>query len=165
MLTQPRIEERAEQPYVGIRTQVAMGGVGEVAGPLLGELFAWLGSRGLTPSGPPFFRYLSIDMERELELDVAVPIAGDVAGDERVQRRAVPAGRYATAVHTGPYDGLLDATGALLQWGADEGVTWDATPSPEGERWGARLEIYLTDPAQEPDPERFETVLAFRLAD
>jgi hypothetical protein len=34
-------------------------------------------------------------------------------------------------------------------------------PSASGERWGARLEISLTDPKTEPDM----TELAFRLAD
>jgi effector-binding domain-containing protein len=165
MSTEPRIEERAEQPYVAVRTRVAMGRIGEDAAPLLGEVFGWLAAHGAAPAGPPFFRYLNIDMERELEIDIAVPVAGDVEGDERVQRLAVPAGRYATALHTGPYDGLLEATESLLRWGDEQGVSWDATPTADGERWGARLEIYLTDPAEEPDPERFETVLAFRLAD
>ena len=33
------------------------------------------------------------------------------------------------------------------------------------ERWGSRLEIYLTDPAQEPDLSKWVTQLAIRLAD
>jgi hypothetical protein len=36
--------------------------------------------------------------------------------------------------------------------------------SPEGERWGCRLEIYRTDPQAEPDMTKWETELAFRLA-
>jgi hypothetical protein len=36
---------------------------------------------------------------------------------------------------------------------------------PDGERWGGRLEIYLTDPDQEPDMSKWQTQLAFRLAD
>jgi hypothetical protein len=34
-----------------------------------------------------------------------------------------------------------------------------------GERWGARLENYLTDPSQERDMSKWLTQLAFRLAD
>jgi len=33
-----------------------------------------------------------------------------------------------------------------------------------GERWGSRLEIYLTDPDREPDMSKWATQLAFRLA-
>ena len=34
-----------------------------------------------------------------------------------------------------------------------------------GDRWGSRLEIHLTDPRQEPDMSKWQTQLAFRLAD
>jgi hypothetical protein len=34
----------------------------------------------------------------------------------------------------------------------------------QGDRWSCRLEIYLTDPSQEPDMNKWETQLAFRLA-
>ena len=39
------------------------------------------------------------------------------------------------------------------------------TETPAGERWTSRLEWYLTDPAQEPDMTKWQTELAFRLAD
>jgi hypothetical protein len=39
------------------------------------------------------------------------------------------------------------------------------TPCDGGERLGSRLEIYLTDPSQEPDMSKWQTQLAFRLAD
>jgi hypothetical protein len=38
------------------------------------------------------------------------------------------------------------------------------TKSPVGERWGCRLEVSFTNPAEEPDPAAWETELAFRLA-
>ena len=55
--------------------------------------------------------------------------------------------------------------GDLLDWAAGQGLSWDMTPADGGERWGARLEIYLTDPEQEPDMSKWHTQLAFRLAD
>jgi hypothetical protein len=41
---------------------------------------------------------------------------------------------------------------------------WDSEPSPDGERWGCRLESYLTDPRTEPDMHRWTVELAVRLA-
>ena len=35
----------------------------------------------------------------------------------------------------------------------------------DGQRWGCRLEVYNTDPTEEPDMSRWEAELAFRLAD
>jgi hypothetical protein len=43
---------------------------------------------------------------------------------------------------------------------------WDVSPGDNGEeRWVSRLEFYLTDPSQEPDMNKWETQLAFRLSD
>jgi hypothetical protein len=53
----------------------------------------------------------------------------------------------------------------LLAWATLHGLAWDMQPTPEGERWGARLESYLTDPDHEPDLSKWHTELAFRLAD
>jgi hypothetical protein len=60
---------------------------------------------------------------------------------------------------------LFGVTGALLDWAATQGLRWDMWPADGGERWGCRLEIFLTDPSQEPDMSKWETQLAFRLAD
>ena len=164
MEAEPRIETRAEQPYVAVRARVTMAGIGGL-GARLGEVFAWLGARGLAPAGAPFFRYNVIDMARELEIDAGVPVPPGVAGDDGVVSSILPAGRYATVTHVGPPSELAAATKALLDWAAGQGLRWDMTTDDSGERWGSRLEIYLTDPGQEPDMSKWQTQLAFRLAD
>ena len=77
----------------------------------------------------------------------------------------LPAGRYATLTHVGHPSELMGATKALLDWAAGQGLTWDMSPDADGDRWGSRLEIYLTDPREEPDMSKWVTQLAFRLAD
>lgn len=79
--TEPKLEHRDEQHYVAIRSQVTMPELGTVLPPLIGEVFGWLGSKGLEPAGAPFWRYLVIDMEAKLEIDVAVPVATAVTGE------------------------------------------------------------------------------------
>ena len=106
-----------------------------------------------------------IDMAGKLEIEAGVPVAAAVAGDDRVISGVLPAGRYATLTHVGHPSELVAATGALLDWAAEQGLTWDMTPGASGERWGCRLESYLTDPRQEPDMSKWVTQLAFRLAD
>src|SRR3954464_12185978 len=49
MHTEPKLEDRPEQPYVAIRTQVTMQELGPVIPQLLGEVFAWLGQQGVSP--------------------------------------------------------------------------------------------------------------------
>ena len=104
-------------------------------------------------------------MERELEVEVGTPVAAALDGDSQVLAGVLPAGQYATARYRGHPDGLSGATATLLDWAEKQHLTWDMTPDPAGERWGARLEIYETNPAIEPDMTKWTTRLAFRLAD
>jgi hypothetical protein len=69
-----------------------------------------------------------------------------------------------TLRHVGAPETLAGATASLLDWAANEGLIFDVSRSAEGERWGCRLEIFLTDPRDEPDMSKWETQLAFRLA-
>jgi DNA gyrase inhibitor GyrI len=164
MSTQPRITPRAEQPYVAITGLVTMDTIGTVAD-RLPEVFGWLAARGVQPADAPFLRYRRIDMARELEIEAGVPVAAAMAADDAVVAGVLPAGRYATVTHVGPYDGLVAATAALLDWAAGRGLRWDMAESGGAEHWGCRLESYRTNPAEQPDVNRWETELAFRLAD
>ena len=161
---QPRITHRPEQPYAAIKGVVTMQTIGHIAD-RLGEVFGWLGARGVEPAGPPFFRYDRIDMENTLEIEVGVPVATPVAGEGDVLAGVLPAGRYVEVSHAGHPDELIGVTEDLLAWASEQGLAWDVRESPEGDLWGCRLEIYLTDPADEPDLAKWETDLAFRLAD
>ena len=155
---------RAEQPYVAVRGQVTMAGLGEFAA-RHGEVAGWLGARGLAPAGAPFFRYNVIDMMRELEVEAGFPVPARVEGDGEIVAGVLPAGRYATLTYTGHPSELVDATSQLLDWAAGQGLKWDMTQTDRGERWGGRLEIYHSDPREEPDMSKWVTQLAFRLAD
>jgi effector-binding domain-containing protein len=164
MSAAPEIVTRAEQPYVAIRGHVSMAEIGAFA-VRTGEVFAWLGARGLAPAGPPFLKYNVIDMARQLEIDNGVPVAAPVEGDGDVVAGVLPGGRYAMVTYVGHPSELAGATKALLDWAAAQNLTWDMAPSADGDRWGSRLEIYLTDPREEPDMSKWVTQLAFRLAD
>jgi effector-binding domain-containing protein len=164
MSSAPEIVTRAEQPYAAIRVRVTMADLAAVVPPLNQEVFAWLGARGAASAGPPFWKYNVIDMARELEIEAGVPVAAAVAGDDRVVSGMLPAGRYATLTHVGHPSELMAATKALLDWAAEQGLTFDMTPGDDGDRWASRLENYLTDPSQEPDMSQWVTELAFKLA-
>lgn len=162
MATTPEITERAEQHYVAIRDDVTMEQLSGLAD-RLGEVFGWLAEHGVAPAGAPFFRYNVIDMANLLNVEAGVPVQAPVEGDDRVIAGVLPAGRYGTALHVGPYDGLIGAVENLLQWADSKGLEWDSSSAADGEHWGCRLEIYLTDPREVPDPAKWETQLAFRL--
>lgn len=158
MPEQPQIEHRDQQPFIAVAVTVSMQGLPEAVDRHFPELFGWLQAHGVEPSGAPFIRYLRIDMDRELEIELAVPTGSLVRVTEPMRADVLPAGRYVTLRHLGPYDGLVSANAALQQWAQERGIQWQMT---DDSRWGARLEQYLTDPSREPDPSRWETVLAY----
>jgi effector-binding domain-containing protein len=165
MTTELEVIALPERPYVAIPASITMATLGTVVPPLNGEVFGWLAANGIAPAGPPFWRYNVIDMARNLEVEAGCPVAEPVSGDGRVVAGVLPAGRYATLRHVGHPSTLVAATGELLDRAAAIGLKWDMVASAAGERWGARLENYLTDPATEPDMNKWVTELAFRLAD
>ena len=169
MLSEPTIVEHASQPYLAIRMVVPMTEIRGAADTLPAELAAWMQAHGIAPAGAPFFKYNVIGSEG-LELEWGAPTkppgkSGHVEGDNRVHAGVLPAGRYATLVHTGPYGGLRDATAALLKWVADHHHRLDVRKTRAGEKFGGRFEVYLTDPRQQPDAAQWRTAIAIRLAD
>jgi effector-binding domain-containing protein len=70
-------------------------------------------------------------------------------------------------VYSGPYDndGLVKATAALLDWAQENHITWQTSMLNDVEWWRARSEFYHTDPAVEPDPEKWQTELVFLTAE
>jgi effector-binding domain-containing protein len=159
----PEIETREAQPYVAIRTHATMADLGGL-GARIADVFAWLGARDIAPAGAPFFRYRVIDMAGDLQIDAGVPVAVAVDGGDDMVADVLPAGQYATLIHVGHPSELAAATGSLLAWASTQGLKFDMEPGEDGERWGSRLEIYLTDPSQEPDMSKWVNQLAFRLA-
>jgi effector-binding domain-containing protein len=158
------VTQRTAQPYVGIVTKVTMSTIYTV-GDRLSELFAFLAARGVEPAGAPFWRYRVIDMERELEIEAGIPVAAPIDGEGDIRAGVLPAGRYVTVTHMGHPDELMGVTRDLLQWADAQGLTFDRADSPLGDTWVSRLEIYKTDPDEEPDMSKWETELAFKLAD
>lgn len=130
----------------------------------LAEVFAWLAHQNIAPSGASFVRYLVIDMEVLLEIEVGVPIATALPGDDRISAGILPAGRYASLVYTG-IDIGIKANWALLKWAAEKGLVWDTHKTKKGDTFGARIESFLTNPDEEPDRAKWETEVAIRLAE
>ncbi len=158
-----RVEERAAQPYAYVSNDNVWAGGFAVIADRFGEVFGWLGRRGVAPVGPVFFRYVAITMPGPMHLEAGVPIAELVDGDETVRTAELPAGRYVVVRHHGHPDSLRQATADLLAWAEAEGLEFDQWEAPEGHTWAARTEWYHSDPVEVPDLNDWETELAFKL--
>lgn len=165
MSQEPQLEQRAAQDYAGIQATVPMEGISGAIDDAFPELFGWLAASGISPAAPPFIRFLVIDMEADLRIEMGVPVAEPItvasADNLRVRPGLLPGGQYAVLRHIGPYDGLIASNAALQEWASARGVTFDAWDTPEGSAWRGRIEQYITDPSAEPDPAKWQTDIAY----
>jgi hypothetical protein len=97
--------------------------LGSVVPPLTGRVFDWLAARGIASAGPPFWRYVVVDMETKLELQTGVPLATQVEGNGEIRAGVLPAGRYAKlCTRAIRHSGDSDARPAAMGRGAWLGV-------------------------------------------
>ncbi len=107
------------------------------------EFLATLGSH---PSGPPFARYHPLGSER-FEVAAGFPVPTSIEGAGDVQALVLPGGPAASTVHVGPYDAMMPGYQAVAAWVAEHG----------GDVVGDPWEVYLSDPAAQPDPSTWRT--------
>ncbi|HEX6583324.1 MAG TPA: GyrI-like domain-containing protein [Thermoleophilaceae bacterium] len=149
------IDLRPAQQYLGISGKITEG-VPAFVDRAFPELYAWLREHAVEPAGPPFLRYDEVDSDGQpLELEVGVPVEGATQGDERVCHSALPAGRYLTYLHVGPYrsETLPDLAAArerLLTWAEGH----ELAPL-------SYMEHFRIGPVEEPDFTKWETEFAY----
>ncbi|HWM07205.1 MAG TPA: GyrI-like domain-containing protein [Actinophytocola sp.] len=159
-MSEPTVVQRPEQPYAAIAIRATLREWGEVNA-LVPEVFEWLARQGTQPAGALFYRHRIIGgMDEKFTVEVGVPVAAPPAGDGRVVAGAKPAGRYVVATHHGHPDGIAASHLALVEWAGRAGIAL----AKDGEEWLGMFESYLTDPAVQPDPDKWETELAYLVA-
>ena len=168
-MTEPTIQQRPAQPYLAIAGRIT-DGVPAFVDKAFPALFRWLGEHGIAPSGPPFIRFRELDLDGEpLEIEAAAPVEAEAQGDERVRVESLPAGRYLTLLHRGPYrhesaPDLATAREQLTDWAADHGVVYSRATA-HGTTLPCCLERYLIGPVEEPDFTKWETEFAYLVLD
>ena len=142
--------EIGSQPIVGIRVTAKMTELGQLMGPLFGEVMGHIQQSGQHPVGMPLAIYHGMD-DGEVDVECGIPVASPVEGEGRIEAGELPGGTVATATHMGPYEGLRETWAALTQWMSSQGLV------PTGAPW----EVYVTDPGAEPDSSKWRTDIFF----
>lgn len=165
MLTLPQIIDRAEQPYAFITFTVRMDQMQQPADEGFPALFGHLAEQGIEAVGAPFYNYRRINMSDTLDVEAGVAVSreGEVAGS--VRYGTLPGGRFMEMIWHGHPDQLEAVTGLLIGWVRLTNQPLDMVEKPDGDHFRCRLEIYETDPDDEPDMNRWVTRLNFKLAD
>jgi effector-binding domain-containing protein len=142
------VVERQAQPVLSIRTRVAVQNLPETVGKGYMAIAQHLESLGKAPQGVPFIIYYNMDMD-DLDLEMGFPVSGDITGAGEILKGEIPAGRYATCTHTGPYNELNLAYKALTGWVRESGY----------EASGLAVEFYLN--SQDTPPQELQTQILF----
>lgn len=160
ILAGPSVEKYPERHTAGIRIVTPFRGMFAVRDKLMAELHTWLDDRGVD-HGHTFLRLHVVAMQSDMELEVGVVTGKPIDGDDRVRPGALPAGDYAVLRFVG---NTRRASTTLLTWIRGEGLPIDVDENPSGDRFGARYEMYLTDPRSERMKTKWQIELGIRLA-
>jgi len=119
-------------------------------GMMFGELFGYLGRKGIRPLGPPWGIWHDHEYkEKDLDAEVAVPVAQSFPAGDGVQPGELPAiPAAACTIHQGPYEDFSNAYTAIAEWITANGYRMV----------GPYREIYLRGPGPGPlDPNSYVT--------
>src|SRR5260221_11650247 len=101
MFTEPKLIDRKEQPYMGIRTQVPMRQLQKMVPKFVNELVTWLAAQGVKPTGGRFMRFHVINMKSNMDVEIGVPITIALSGNVHIEADVLPAGKDAAVVEMG----------------------------------------------------------------
>ena len=103
--------------------------------------------------GPPLAVYYDCEYkEKDVDMEVAVPIKGDLPATERIKVGELPGIEQAACiVYQGPYEKIHEAYFFMMKWIEDNGY----------EMTGPDREAYLVGPGQAQDPSGYVTELQF----
>jgi effector-binding domain-containing protein len=118
-----QVQEIPARPTLSVRRVAAVQDLPQVMGPAYGAIMAFAGAQGIPVEGPAYVIYYNMDMSAlDMEIGFFAPQELPTA-EGNVRSGHFPAGRWATTLHIGPYDGVVYAYAALEQWMAAEGLT------------------------------------------
>jgi len=116
---------------------------------LFGEAFAYLGSQRINPTGPPIGIYHDEEFrEKDVDVEVAIPVSGEIPSGERVKSRQLPAiENMACIIHNGSYETIGGSYGQAMSWVEENGYSIA----------GAPREVYIQGPESGEDSSTYVT--------
>lgn len=146
-------KQLSPQPMLAVRRRVKHSDIAKSLAEALGAVFAHAQRTRAVLIGQPFARYLEWGPGL-VTIEAGLPLAASVPGQGEVLAGTLPGGPAAATTHTGPYEQLASAHGAVQIWIEENGLR------PSGAPW----EVYVTDPAANPNPKDWKTDIFWPLA-
>lgn len=147
------VRDEPAQTVLAIRAVVASAELVRFFDEAIDQMQAYLSVQNTAPSGPSFSIWHSGpgDIPGYSDLEVCTPIPSSVLEHGRMRVQRFPASRQAVALHSGPYEGMGDAFGAVYAWLQDHGH----------ESVGPPRDTILVGPRETSDPAMYRTEIAY----
>lgn len=149
-----QLTDLPEQPALTRRARLPVQQLRSFFDSTYGAIWSALQAQGVAVAGEPFAAYRGMPSDM-VDIEAGFPVAAAVEATGAMQASSLPACRAAVAVHVGPYEGLGDTWGSLVEWVRAQGLR------PAGDLF---WEIYLSDPSSQPDPATWRTRLVIPVA-
>jgi effector-binding domain-containing protein len=148
-------KEMADQPVLGKRFRTSLEKIETDIGNAFQSIFSCLGESGQYPSGPPFALYYGMEFdEKDIEMEICVPVGRIMGGKDDVDGREVAGGLMASTLHMGPYHQVAEAYQVLDLWIKENGYEYA----------GPAREIYLVGMGQVEDEADYRTEVLISIA-
>ncbi len=132
--------QKPEQNILSVRLRTPVEKLPMHIGESYAKIAAYLGEKGIHPSGEPFVSYHNMDMQ-DLDVEIGFPIASPIAGKDDIKSSSIAAGKFLFAMYQGPYEQMKDAYDEMGKFIEEKKLK----PS------GIAYEIYYNGPDVPPD--------------
>ena len=143
--------EQAAQQALSVRTRSSVQNLPKIIGPNFVMIREYIENSGEQMAGAPYIAYYNMDMQ-DLDIEIGIPSSKALPDKDDIKTTEIPAGKYATVIHVGPFDKMEPTYNALNKWVTDNGY----------ETTGIAYELYIDDPAITP-MEELKTQIMFPL--
>lgn len=152
-MTNLELIDRPAQPTAVVHERVPMKELPQFFARAFGQVYGALQAQGVVAAGPPFGHYFGMPGET-VDVEAGFPVARPVIAMGPVQPSSLPGGGCAHGIYVGPYEGMAEAYGELMQWMTARQV------KPADHMW----ESYLSDPQKEADSTKWRTEIFWPVA-
>lgn len=142
--------ELNEFTFASVRMKVAFNEISLMMGEMYGQIGAFLESNDIEMAGMPYAIYHLMDGQ-EIDLECGIPITKIVEGNETIKTGVYTTKLCATVDYFGDYYQLELGHNAVQEWMGRHGFNLV----------GAPMEIYVSDPGLEPNPENWLTQIYY----
>ena len=140
-----------DQWFLSIRDTVNQMEMNNIHGKSYAKINKYMDDHGIESTEVPLTIY-HFWSDTLVDIEIGIPVNDStITGNDEIKLNKIKSGYVVTATHYGPYERLPETYFGINEWMRKNKVVVTGPP------W----ESYITDPATEPDPEKWKTAIFF----